>query len=814
MSQRERLVVVGNGMAGIRLLEELWTLAPELYEASVFSAEPHGSYNRILLSPVLAGEKRFDEIVTHSDAWYTERGIHLHKGSTVTKIRRKAREIETDDGHICGYDRLVLATGSRPFILPVPGHDLSGVVSFRDIADVEAMLKYRGPNCSAVVIGGGLLGLEAAYGLMRQGFRVRVVHLSDALMERQLDPAASVLMQRSLEQKGLEFLMGAQTEALLGEERVRAVRFKDGREIEADLVVMAAGIRPDVSLARSAGLYCERGVVVNDTLQTFDPRIYAVGECVQHRRETYGLVAPLFEQAKVCANHLAALGYGMYRGSVTATRLKVTGVDLFSMGRFLAGPGDEEIVFQDASQGVYKKLVLCNNRIAGGVLFGDAADSSWYFDLMRQHTDVATLRPHLLFGPQATAGTEGGAGDVMALADEAEICGCNGVSKGTILRAIRGQNLKTLDEVRLCTKASSSCGSCSGLVERLLAGTVVEYKAPGEQALCRCTSHSSDAVREAIHKTAYQTVREVMRALEWRTAEGCSSCRPAINYYLLSTYPETYQDDSQSRLVNERLHANIQQDGSFSVVPRMWGGMTSARELRAIADVVDKFSVPAVKVTGGQRIDLLGIRREQLPEVWADLNAAGMVSGHAYGKAMRTVKTCVGKDWCRYGTQDSTTLGIRLEQMTWGCWTPHKFKMAVSACPRNCAEVTIKDFGVIGVESGWDIHVGGNAGVKLRGTDVLCHVVQDEEVLEYCAAYLQLYREQARYLERTAPWVERFGLASIRARLVEDPAGRAELARRFHVSQLHTQMDPWAERAQGSAEFTTVQATQEVSRAS
>ncbi|HET9122427.1 MAG TPA: nitrite reductase large subunit NirB, partial [Acidiferrobacteraceae bacterium] len=598
-----------------------------------------------------------------------------------------------------------------------------------------------------------------------------------------------------------------QTAALLGTDRVCAVRFMDGREVDADLVVMAAGIRPDIDLARAAGLYCERGVVVNDTLQTFDPRIYAVGECVQHRRETYGLVAPLFEQAKVCANHLAALGYGMYRGSVTATRLKVTGVDLFSMGRFMAGPGDEEIVFQDAGQGVYKKLVLCDNRIAGGVLFGDAADSSWYFDLMRQNADVAALRPHLLFGPAVASGDTA---DVLVLKDDAEICGCNGVSKGTILRAIQTQNLKTLDEVRLCTKASSSCGSCSKLVERLLAGTVQDYAAPTQTALCRCTHHSSDAVREAVQNTPVSTVREVMQALEWRTTEGCSTCRPAINYYLLSTYPQTYRDDSRSRLVNERLHANIQQDGTYSVVPRMWGGMTSARELRAIADVVDKFQVPAVKITGGQRIDLLGIQREQLPAVWADLNAAGMVSGHAYGKAMRTVKTCVGKEWCRYGTQDSTALGVRLEQMTWGCWTPHKFKMAVSACPRNCAEVTIKDFGVIGVESGWDIHVGGNAGVTLRATDLLVHVTQADEVLQYCAAYLQLYREQARYLERTAPWIERVGIDRIRASLVEDASGRAALAGRFAESQSYSQSDPWADRVAGTNDFSTVQPLVEV----
>lgn len=801
---KERLVLIGNGMAGVRLLEELLALAPDRYDVTVFGAEPHGCYNRILLSPVLSGEKSFEEIVTHGDRWYTEWGIRLLKGTSAKAIRRRAREVVGTHGCTVPYDRLVMATGSRPFVIPVPGSDLQDVVTFRDIADVQAMLAIAGADRRAVVIGGGLLGLEAAYGLMKRGMQVTVAHLKGTLMERQLDATGGALMRSSLEARGLKFLMNADTQAILGTQHVEAVQFSGGLEIPAELVVMAAGIRPNTELAKNCGIYCERGIVVNDTLQTFDPAVYALGECVQHRRETYGLIAPLYEQARVCANHLALIGHGIYRGSMCATRLKVTDIDMFSMGRFEATPGDEEIVLQDAGHGIYKKLVLRDNRVQGGVFYGDTRDCNWYLDLMRQREDVTSIRPTLLFGQMSSTDTK--TAGVAHLRDESEVCGCNGVCKGTIINAIRTHGLTTLEEVRAHTKASSSCGSCSGLVEQLLACSTKNYAAPRERPLCACTDQSSDDVRKAVFAKRYGTVGEVMTALSWKRTDGCHVCRPAINYYLVCAYPDTYQDDAASRLVNERMHANIQQDGTFSVVPRMWGGVTTSQELRAIADIADKYAVRTLKVTGGQRIDLLGISRECLPAVWADLNQAGLVSGHAYGKAIRTVKTCVGKEWCRFGTQDSTALGIALEKLTWGAWTPHKFKMGVSACPRNCAESTIKDFGVICVESGFDLHIGGNGGMKVRVTDFLCHVNHEEDVLEYCAAFLQLYREEARYLERTAPWVERVGLEYVKGRLVEDEEGRRALQARFLAAQNQHQHDPWAERMTGSPEFSSLTA--------
>ncbi|MET0053045.1 MAG: nitrite reductase large subunit NirB [Candidatus Thiodiazotropha sp.] len=798
--QKEKLVLIGNGMAGIRTLEELLKLAPEQFDITVFGAEPHPNYNRIMLSPVLAGEKTIDDIVLNPMDWYTQNGITLKTGQAVTRIDRTKRCVITGSGEETPYDRLLIATGSNPFIIPVPGHDKTGVIGFRDIADVETMLETARSGGKAVVIGGGLLGLEAANGLLKNGMDVTVVHLMDNLMERQLDAPAAALLKASLEQRGLRFLMQAQTQEILGEDRVQGVRFNDGSEIEADLVVMAVGIRPNMSLAQQAGIHCERGIVVSDTMQTFDPRVYAVGECVQHRSVCYGLVAPLFEQAKVAANHLASMGIARYEGSVTSTKLKVTGIDLFSAGEFIEGEGDETLVLQDPSAGVYKKLVLRDNRIKGAVMYGDTLDGTWYFQLMREGTDVSAFRKTILFGQHDLG--DAGHGDetrIASLGPEAEICGCNGVCKGDIVDAIVKKGLFTLEEVRAHTKASGSCGSCTGLVESILASTVGEgySAAPSKKPLCTCTEHSHDEVIAGIRDHELKSMSAVHEHFEWKTPDGCASCRPALNYYLLARWPGEYQDDAQSRFINERAHGNIQKDGTYSVVPRMFGGLCTASDLRAIADACDKYQVPEMKVTGGQRIDLFGVKKEDLPAMWNDLSKAGLVSGHAYGKALRTVKTCAGENWCRFGTQNSTGLGVKLEQMSWGSWMPHKFKMAVSGCPRNCAEATIKDFGVVCVDSGFELHVGGNGGIKVCITDLLCKVETEEEELEYSAAFIQKYREEARYLERTAPWVERVGLQSIKDALFDEQQ-RKTLAERFAYSQQFAQFDPWKERAEGA----------------
>ncbi len=795
---KEKLVVIGNGMAGMRTVEELLELAPEKYDITVFGSEPYGNYNRILLSPVLCGEKAIDEIMLNDEQWYKDNNITLHKGVTVTDVDRTACTVTADDGSKVEYDRLLISTGSYPFIIPVPGHDLPGVIGFRDIHDVDIMLDASKTKKKAVVIGGGLLGLEAANGLIKQGMDVTVVHLMDWLMERQMDEVSGEMLKNSLEAQGMKFKMKASTSEIQGNGKVEKVIFEDGSEEEADLVVMAVGIRPNIELAKKIGLHCERGIVVNDTLQTYDPKIYAIGECIEHRGLTYGLVAPLFEMAKVCANHLAEFGIGIYEGSITSTKLKVTGIDLFSAGDFMGDETTEDIVVRDASRGVYKKIVIKDEKILGAVLYGDTIDGAWYFQLMREGTNITDIRDALMFG-QAHLGDSGHGGNVAAaMPDDAEICGCNGVKKCDVVNAITEKGLFTLDDVRAHTKASSSCGSCTGLVEQLLEATLGgDYAAPEAKPLCGCTTHTHDYVREQIVTQKLTSIPEVFEKLNWKTSDGCAACRTSLNYYLLSSWPKEYNDDPQSRFVNERIHANIQKDGTYSVIPRMWGGMTTPNELRAIADVAEKYGLETVHVTGGQRIGLYGVTKEQLPHVWKDLNDRGLVSGHAYGKSLRTVKTCVGKEWCRFGTQDSTAIGIKLEKMTWGSWMPHKFKMAASGCPRNCAEATIKDFGVVCVDSGYELHIGGNGGIKVRATDLLCKVDTEEEVLEYCAAFTQLYREEARYMERTAPWIERVGFSYVQDIVVENAEKRKELAERFKISQEEneTQIDPWKMRS-------------------
>ena len=790
-----KLVMVGNGMAGVRTLEELLKIAPDLYDITVFGAEPHPNYNRILLSPVLAGEQTLDEIVLNPLSWYEEQGITLHLGKTVTEIDRRRRVVRAADGTEAAYDRLLIATGSTPFILPVPGKDLDGVIAYRDIADTQTMIEAATRYRQAVVIGGGLLGLEAANGLMLRGMDVTVVHLGDWLLERQLDEQAGSLLRDSLVQRGLKFRLGAQTEALLGDEsgRVSQVRFKDGTAIPAQLVVMAAGIRPNTALAESAGLLCQRGVVVSDTLQTVtDPRIYAVGECAAHRGIAYGLVAPLFEQGKVCATHLAQFGIGRYQGSQTSTKLKVTGIDLFSAGDFMGGEGSEEILMSDPHAGVYKKLVIKDDKLVGACLYGDTVDGSWYFKLLREGRSVADIRERLMFG-ESNIGDVGhkGHSKAAAMADSDEVCGCNGVSKGAICKAIKDKGLFTLEEVRKHTKASASCGSCTGLVEQLIMFTAGgDYSAtPRKKAMCGCTSFSHQEVREAIRDRHLTRREAVMQTLEWTSPDGCPTCRPALNYYLISTWPQEAADDPQSRLINERSHANIQKDGSYSVIPRMWGGETTAADLRRIADVVDKYAIPTVKVTGGQRIDLLGVKKQDLPAVWQDL---GMPCGHAYAKALRTVKTCVGSEWCRFGTQDSTQMGKDLERALWRMYAPHKVKIAVSGCPRNCAEAGIKDVGVIGVDSGWEIYIAGNGGIKTEVAEFLCKLRTAEEVLEYSGAFLQLYRLEGWYLERTVHYVARVGMDHIRRRILEDGPGRQALWAELQAA-LANEPDPWFE---------------------
>ncbi|MGH6619479.1 MAG: nitrite reductase large subunit NirB, partial [Alphaproteobacteria bacterium] len=620
---KQKLVVIGNGMAPGRALDRLFEAAPDAYDITIFNAEPRTNYDRIMLSPVLSGEKSYEEIVIHGDTWYQRHGVTLLKGRKVVRIDRAAKTVTAEDGAVAAYDKLLIATGSMPLVIPVPGNNLPGVLTYRDMDDVTAMLIAAQSRGSAVVIGGGLLGLEAAAGLKERGMDVTVVHLMPTLMERQLDPPAGHLLKREVEARGIKVLTSANTKEIYGNGYVEGVRLDDGAELPAKLVIMAAGIRPNAFLAKEAGLAVGRGILVDAQMRTSDPDIFAIGECVEFNGKVYGLVAPLYEMAAILANELAGVPNGGFNDKALATKLKVTGIDLFSAGDFAEGKDRDEIVLRDARGGVYKRLVIEEDALVGAVLYGDTADGAWFYQLIKDGADVSEMRETLIFGPGYAEGAPlDPTAAVAALPDSAEICGCNGVCKGKIVETITGKSLTTVADVRAHTKASSSCGTCTGLVEQLLALTLGGGYKPVEVApMCGCTALGHDDVRRLIKAKQLKSIPAVLQELEWKTSCGCHQCRPALNYYLLAAWPGEYRDDYQSRFINERVHANIQKDGTYSVVPRMWGGMTSSSELRAIADVVDKFAIPTVKVTGGQRIDLLGVKKDDLPAVWADLNA-------------------------------------------------------------------------------------------------------------------------------------------------------------------------------------------------
>ncbi|MDF1855049.1 nitrite reductase large subunit NirB [Pseudooceanicola sp.] len=797
---KQKLVVIGAGMASGRVLEHLTDDAPEAFDITLFNAEPRGNYNRLMLSPVLSGEKTYQDIITHDDAWYAARGVTCRFGESVVSIDRKNKQVIGQNGAVA-YDKLVIATGSAPFIIPVPGKDLPGVVTYRDLDDTDAMVAAAAGGGSAVVIGGGLLGLEAAAGLAMRGMKVTVLHLMGHLMERQLDEAAGYLLRRDLEGRGITIKTQAATKAILGEDRVEAVLLESGETLAADLVVMAVGIRPETRVATDAALEVARGVEVNAQMQTSDPDVYAVGECVELDGLLFGLVAPLYEQARVVANGLLGKP-DVFVAKELATKLKVTGCDLFSAGDFAEGEGREDIVFRDPSRGIYKRLVIEGDRLIGAVMYGNTADGNWFFGLIKDGTEIDEMRDTLIFGPAFQGGDSlDPLSAVAALPPEAEICGCNGVCKGKIVEAIAG-GATDLGAVRAQTKASGSCGTCTGLVEQLLQVTLGDdFQMPTAQPICGCTDLTHEDVRRLIKSQELKSQAAVWQELGWTTPNGCHVCRPALNFYLLADWPLEYLDDPQSRFVNERKHANIQKDGTFSVMPRMWGGMTTPDELRAIADAADKYKVPTVHVTGGQRIDLLGVKGEDLPAIWADLNRAGMVSGHAYSKGLRTVKTCVGTDHCRFATQDSTGLGIKLEKHLWGSWTPHKVKLGVSGCPRNCAEATCKDIGVVCVDSGYQIGVAGAAGMDLKETERLTEAKSEDEAIALITAFMQLYRENAKYLDRPYKWVAKVGLDWVKERVVDDLESRAALVDRFEISQSIYRKDPWAEHVQNRAQI-------------
>jgi nitrite reductase (NADH) large subunit len=779
----KKLVVVGNGMAGMACVEQILTHAPR-FDVTVFGEETHVNYNRVLLSSVLAGEKAADDIVINDLEWYRRHGITLRLGVRIVDVDAAAKTVVGNDGSVTPYDALLLATGSSPWLPPIAGLDKDGVFAFRTLDDTRSLLDRAGTKTRAVVIGGGLLGLEAARGLQVQGCRVTVVHLLETLMERQLDPSGGAYLRSKIETLGVDVLLGRSTRAILGDEAVTGVEFSDGSTLAADLVVVAAGIRPNVELGRKAGITVNRGIVVNDFMETSNPDVFAVGECTEHNGICYGLVAPLFEQGKVLAATITGNKGPTYTGTVQAAKLKIMGVDVFSAGEWSEGDGVEPVRYEDPGLGVYKKLVLRDGKLAGVILVGDAADSHRYMAWLRTNADLAAERRHLLFPPPAADVGH----DVAEMADSATVCGCVGVTKGRIIEAIHERGVNTLSQLKETTRASTGCGSCTGLCQDLLRAVAPEFEEEVKKTICGCLPFAEERLREILRSERLKSVQDVLEI--YGNGRGCEVCKPALSYMLDMLWCGDHDEDRSARFINDRVHANIQKDGTFSVIPRIRGGVTSAAELRRIADVADKYRVPMVKITGSQRIDLLGVRKEDLPKIWADLD---MPSGQAYTKGVRMVKTCVGTDFCRFGTQDSTSAGIELERRFEQLFTPHKVKMAAVGCPRNCAEATVKDIGLVGQEGGWQVVVGGAAGKSVRKADLLTTVETTDGALEAAELFFQYYRENANYLERTYDFVERLGIEKVRKETVYAPeAVRQALRDRFGRAKARA-VDPWLE---------------------
>ena len=795
-----RLVVVGNGMAGARAVEEIVSRTRrDTFDVTVFGEEPYGNYNRIMLSEVLAGNAMTDEIFLNPIDWYSDNDVTLHAGVRVVRVDRYAKLVYSNDGQIVPYDKLILATGSRSFFPPLDGMwvDLKtllpGVFGFRGLDDTGEMMQFARGHSTAVVIGGGLLGLEAARGLQANGMQVHVVHGSATLMNQQLDEEAGRILQRSVEKLGITVHCGARTTRVLGEDRVTGVEFADGTVLDADMVVMTAGIRPNVELARRAGLTVERAIVVDDQMRSVDDDdVYVVGECAQHRGEVYGLVAPLWEQAVVLADHISGRNpAAAYHGSRTATKLKVAGVDVAAMGIKAPEHEDDETVrFSEPKRGIYKCVIVRNDRLVGATLLGDVSKVAFLTQAFDRGLPLPEERVQLLFDLGAPP-TEVG---VAELDDSAQVCNCNGVSKGALVACV-GSGVKTVSGVMAATRAGKGCGSCKGLVK-----DIVEWAAGGKAETNPADFYyvpgipmDKPTLMAAVRDQRLTSVSAVFAAFAPEGKEDAGS-KMALASLLRMMWNSDYVDERDARFINDRVHANIQKDGTFSVVPQMKGGVTTPAQLKRIAEVAEKYDVPMVKLTGGQRIDLLGIRKEDLPAVWADLD---MPSGYAYGKSFRTVKTCVGLEFCRFGLGDSTALGIALEERYQGLDSPGKMKLAVAGCPRNCSEALVKDFGVVGVEGGrWELYVGGAAGAHIRKGDLLTTVDTAEEVMVLAGRFMQYYRENAKWLERTYDFVPRVTLEHIRAVVVDDSEGLAEGLDARMQESVDAYEDPWKEAAE------------------
>jgi nitrite reductase (NADH) large subunit len=767
----KNLVVIGNGMVGYKFIEKLTAQnGSGPYKIITFGEEPRPAYDRVHLSDYFAG-KSAAELSLASPAWYQEREVDLHLGDAVVAINRQQKRVTSKKGLEIPYDKIVLATGSAPFVPPLPGVDKAGVFVYRTIEDLEAITAYSRQCRAAAVIGGGLLGLEAAKAMVDLGLQTHIIEFMPRLMPRQIDQQGSDFLQKKIETLNVKVHLNKSTRQIMGNGCVQGMDFADDSQITVDMVVISAGIRPRDELARECGLEVgERGgIVVNNFMQTSDPDIYAIGECALYNKMIYGLVAPGYRMAETACDHLLGQETA-FTGADMSTKLKLMGVDVASIGNALAnGPETNVVTLLDSRAGVYKKLVLSNSgdTLQGAILVGDAAE---YGQLLQMYLNRLPLpdAPETLI-----AKSNGAAGpSVDALPDTAQICSCENVSKGLILQSIQN-GCQTIPALKACTQAGTGCGSCVPLLTDLLNQELEKAGISVNKSLCEHFDYTRPELVEIVKVARIKTYDELLG--RYGQGRGCEICKPAVASILASTWNEYVMNFQVIQDTNDYYLANIQKNGTYSVVPRVPGGEITPDQLIAIGEVAKTFKL-YTKITGGQRIDLFGARLEDLPKIWEHLGRAGLESGHAYAKAVRTVKSCVGATWCRFGVQDSTSLAIEIENRYKGLRSPHKLKFAVSGCARECAEAQGKDVGVIATERGWNLYVCGNGGMKPQHAALLATDVDKATLIKYIDRFLMYYIRTADKLTRTATWLNKLpgGLEKVKEVVINDSLGIAE----------------------------------------
>lgn len=763
---RRTVVVIGNGMVSQRFCERLLDYAPSTYRLVVFGEEPRPAYDRVKLTSFYQKQSA-DELLLEPLEWYTERGIELHLAERVIAIDTTQRKVRTDRGAEQAYDELVFATGSEAFVPRLSGIDLKGVFVYRTIEDLEAIREYAKCCRHATVMGGGLLGLEAAKAVLDLGLQTALIELASRLMPRQLDSTGGRLLKERIEGLGIEVRLDFATDRLEGDgEKLVGVLAKDGTSVDTDMLVISAGIRPRDELARQAGVGVgpRGGICVDDALSTDTPHVYAIGECALHRNQIYGLVAPGWDMADVLAKRLADDESACFGGADLSTKLKLLGVDVASFGDPFADERDgRSITYQDLIKGIYKKLVLDSaaTRLIGGVLVGDASDYAVLTALLRAGGELPKDPETLLFGERSGSGA-------IELGDEAQVCSCNNVTRGDIVRAVADG--ADLGGVQTCTKAGSGCGGCMPLVTSLVNAELAKQGAAVNSHLCEHFPYSRQELYHIVRVKHITRFEELLR--QYGKGTGCEVCKPTLASIFASVHNQMILEHAELQDTNDRFLANIQRQGLYSVVPRIPGGEVTPKALIRLGEIADKYGL-YTKITGGQRIDLFGARVEQLPDIWQELVEAGFESGHAYGKALRTVKSCVGSTWCRFGVQDSVGFAIRVEQRYKGIRAPHKLKSAVSGCIRECAEAQSKDFGLIATEKGWNLYVCGNGGSRPRHADLLATDLDEEAAIRYIDRFLMYYIATADKLTRTARWLEQLegGLEHLREVIIDDKLG-------------------------------------------